>query len=111
MSSDAPLDFLPPRRGRAVKLSRDQALQIVNTHGTQVVDTWCFNADDMKEFMSMEHHRAVTQSLFPAEGDLLYSNRRRPILRLEVDLPTGHGADQWHRLHRQRGAIYRVRNS
>ena len=48
MSFDAPLDFVPPRRGRAVKLSRGQALQIVNTHGTEVVDTWCFNADDMK---------------------------------------------------------------
>ena len=56
MSSDTPLNIVPPRRGRAVKLSCGQALKIVNTHGTQVVDTWCFNADDMKEFMSMEHH-------------------------------------------------------
>ena len=89
MSSDTPLNIVPPRRGRAVKLSCGQALKIVNTHGTQVVDTWCFNADDMKEFMSMEHHRAVTQSLFPAEGDLLHSNRRRPILQLEVDTSPG----------------------
>ena len=37
----------------------------------------------------MEHHRAVTQSLFLAEDDLLYSNRRRPILRLEVDTSPG----------------------
>ena len=57
MSSDTQLNIVPPRRGRAVKLSCGQALKIVNTHGTQVVDTWCFNADDMKEFMSMEHHR------------------------------------------------------
>ncbi|MGY9010574.1 MAG: DUF1989 domain-containing protein, partial [Rhodobacterales bacterium] len=84
MSADTSLNIVPPRRGRAVKLSSGQALKIVNTHGTQVVDTWCFNADDMREFMSMEHHRAVTQSLFPAEGDLLHSNRRRPILQLEV---------------------------
>jgi uncharacterized protein YcgI (DUF1989 family) len=63
MSSDTQLNIVPPRRGRAVKLSCGQALKIVNTHGTQVVDTWCFNADDMKEFMSMEHHRAVTQSV------------------------------------------------
>ena len=89
MSSDTPLNIVPPRRGQAVKLSCGQALKIVNTHGTQVVDTWCFNADDMKEFMSMEHHRAVTQSLFPAEGDLLHSNRRRPILQLEVDTSPG----------------------
>ena len=89
MTADITLNTVPPRRGRAVKLSCGQALKIVNTHGTQVVDTWCFNADDMKEFMSMEHHRAVTQSLFPAEGDLLQSNRRRPILQLEVDTSPG----------------------
>jgi uncharacterized protein YcgI (DUF1989 family) len=89
MSDDTQLNIVPPRRGQAVKLSCGQALKIVNTHGTQVVDTWCFNADDMKEFMSMEHHRAVTQSLFPAEGDLLYSNSRRPILQLEVDTSPG----------------------
>jgi uncharacterized protein YcgI (DUF1989 family) len=89
MSAETRLNSIPARRGQAVKLSCGQALKIVNTHGTQVVDTWCFNADDMKEFMSMEHHRAVTQSLFPAEGDLLYSNRRRPILQLEVDTSPG----------------------
>ena len=54
MSDDTQLNIVPPRRGQAVKLSCGQALKIVNTHGTQVVDTWCFNADDMKEFMSME---------------------------------------------------------
>ena len=89
MSDDTQLNIVPPRRGQAVKLSCGQALKIVNTHGTQVVDTWCFNADDMKEFMSMEHNRAVTQSLFQDEGDLLYSNSRRPILQLEVDTSPG----------------------
>ena len=80
---------VPARRGRAVRLAADQAIKIINTHGTQVVDTWCFNADDMKEFMSMEHHRAVTQSMFPSEGDPLHTNRRRPIVKLETDTSPG----------------------
>ena len=65
------MQTIPARRGRATRLATGQAIKIINTHGTQVLDTWCFNADDMKEFMSMEHHRAVTQSMFPGEGDPL----------------------------------------
>lgn len=34
--------------------------------------------------MLKEHHRAVTLTLFPAEGDLLDSNRGRPISQLEI---------------------------
>ena len=89
MSEQDSLQKVPARRGRAVRVRAGQALKMINTHGTQVVDTWCFNNDDMSEFMSMEHHRAVTQSLFPAEGDLLYTNRRRPILTLEIDTSPG----------------------
>ena len=50
----AELQVVPARRGRAVRLANGQAIQIINTHGQQVVDTWCFNADDLSEFMSME---------------------------------------------------------
>ena len=89
MTPDNHINRVPARTGHAVRLSQGQAIRIVNTHGTQVVDTWCFNSNDMTEFMSMEHHRAVTQSLFPKEGDMLYSNRRRPILHLEKDTSPG----------------------
>ena len=81
--------IIPPKKGRAVLLKEDQAIKIINTHGTQVVDTWCFNKEDIKEFMSMEHNRAVTKSIFPKEGDLLYTNRRNPILHLEKDTSPG----------------------
>jgi uncharacterized protein YcgI (DUF1989 family) len=30
---------VPARRGRAVRLVKGQAIQIINTHGQQVVDT------------------------------------------------------------------------
>jgi uncharacterized protein len=52
------LHVVSARRGRAVRLSKGQAIQIINTHGQQAVDTWCFNADDLSEFMSMEHLHA-----------------------------------------------------
>ena len=60
------LQVVPARRGRAVRVARGKAIQIINTHGSQVVDTWCFNADDLSEFMSMEHRHATLQGIFPA---------------------------------------------
>jgi uncharacterized protein YcgI (DUF1989 family) len=72
-----------------VRLAKGQAIQIINSHGQQVVDTWCFNADDMSEFMSMEHLHATLQGIFPATGDGLTTNRRRPILILEEDTSPG----------------------
>ncbi len=83
------LQTVPARQGKAVHVKKDQAITIINTHGTQVVDTWCFMAEDLSEFMSMEHQRSVTQSVFPVVGQPLYSNNRRPILTLEEDTSPG----------------------
>ncbi|MFO7806424.1 MAG: urea carboxylase-associated family protein [Paracoccaceae bacterium] len=83
------LRTLPARKGRAVRLSAGDAIQIVNTHGTQVVDTWAFNAEDPSEFLSNEHMRATLGKLWPAQGDALITNRRRPIMVLEADTSPG----------------------
>jgi uncharacterized protein YcgI (DUF1989 family) len=83
------LTAVPARRGLAIRLAQGQAIQIVNTHGQQVVDTWCFNADDYSEFMSMEHLHASLQGIFPVKGDGLATNRRRSILILEEDTSPG----------------------
>jgi uncharacterized protein YcgI (DUF1989 family) len=69
----------------AVALSAGQAVKIVNTHGTQTVDTWCLAAPDTTEYLSVEHTRRMLSHLFPKEGDSLYSNRRNELLRLERD--------------------------
>lgn len=83
------LQVVPARRGRAVRLRAGQAIRVVNTHGKQVVDTWAFNAEDMGEFMSMEHLHAMLESVFPGKGDALVTNRRRPILVMEEDTSPG----------------------
>lgn len=80
---------LPARSGKAVRLARGQALKIINTHGQQVVDTWAFNADDLGEFMSMEHLRQVLNRIMLRPGDPLASNQRRPILTLVEDSSPG----------------------
>jgi phenylpropionate dioxygenase-like ring-hydroxylating dioxygenase large terminal subunit len=54
----AAMETIPARRGKATYVKRGQSIRIVNTHGTQVVDTWAFTAGMLTEFMSMEHTRA-----------------------------------------------------
>ena len=86
---DPELSLLPARRGRALRLRSGQALKVINTHGQQVVDTWAFNADDLGEFMSMEHLRQVLGRIMPRQGDPLATNHRRPILTLVEDTSPG----------------------
>ncbi len=83
------LQTLPARRGRAVRLAKGQAIQIVNTHGSQVVDTWAFNAEDLGEYLSNEHMRPTIGHVWPRKGDALITNRRRAILMLEEDTSPG----------------------
>lgn len=80
---------VPARRGKAVRLSKGQALKIINIHGHQVVDTWAFNADDLEEFVSLEHTRPMIGKIYIEKGDPLISNRRRPILIVEEDTSNG----------------------
>ena len=76
------LETVLARQGKAAYVKAGDAITIINTYGTQVVDTWCFMKDNLSEFMSIEHQRSVTQSVFPAICAPLYSNRRRPLLTL-----------------------------
>ena len=80
---------VPARKGRAARLSKGQAIKIINTHGAQVCDTWCFSAEDLHEFLSVEHLRPTLGSIFPKKGQPMHSNRRRPILILEEDTSPG----------------------
>jgi uncharacterized protein YcgI (DUF1989 family) len=72
-----------------VRLSKGQSIKIINTAGTQVVDTWAFNAEDLDEFLSVEHMRATLGAIHPQLGKPLYTNRRRAILTLVEDTSPG----------------------
>ena len=80
---------VPARYGKAFRLGKGERLQIVNTHGQQVVDTFALMAGDPSEMMSMEHTRSCLDKLRPAAGDRFYTSRRRPILLMEEDTSPG----------------------
>jgi uncharacterized protein len=80
---------IPARKGKGARLLKAQRIKVINSKGQQVVDTWAFNADDMREFMSMEHSRVAIGHILPAVGDTLVTNRRRPIITLVEDTSGG----------------------
>lgn len=86
---DEGLISIPARRGKAARVREGQQISVINTHGEQVVDTWAFAADDLHEFMSMEHTRAALGRLIPNKGDTLSTNHRRPILTIVEDTSPG----------------------
>lgn len=82
-------DVIPARRGRAVRLRQGQRLKVVNTHGSQVLDTWAFRDGDMTEYLSMEHTRSVNSRWLLTVGARLVSTRRRTLLEVTADTSPG----------------------
>lgn len=80
---------IPGGAGLAVPLKKGQAVRLVNTFGSQVVDTWALAGADTSEYLSVEHTRRMLYNLFPKQGDVFYSNRRSPMLVLEDDTSPG----------------------
>ncbi|NKB54912.1 MAG: DUF1989 domain-containing protein [Alphaproteobacteria bacterium] len=87
--AEAERQTIPARGSLAVRVRRGQTVQVINTHGQQVVDTWAFAATDLGEFMSMEHSRASFRKAIPDVGDAFVTNRRRPILTITADTSGG----------------------
>ncbi|MBO68924.1 MAG: aminomethyltransferase [Acidiferrobacteraceae bacterium] len=83
------LSTIPARRGKSVSVQEGGVVKIVNTSGTQVVDTWAFNVSDASEFMSMDATRATLCKLRADVGDCYYSNRRRAMLEVVEDTSPG----------------------
>ena len=81
--------LIPARGGRAVRVARGAAVNIVNTHGSQVVDFWALCSPNTSEHLSMEHTRIVIGRLMPRVGDTLVSNARRPTLTVVADTSPG----------------------
>lgn len=80
---------IPAGHGRAFRLPAGQQLRVTTTEGGQVVDTWALGEQDLQEVMSMEHTRARLLAISPHVGHDLFSNWRRPLLRLVGDTSPG----------------------
>jgi len=80
---------IPARHGKAAYVKKGRRIEVINTHGTQVVDCWAFNAVNPGEFMSMEHCRVALGKVRPQLDDTMITNLRRPILKVMADSSPG----------------------
>jgi uncharacterized protein YcgI (DUF1989 family) len=87
--TDAVTRRIPAGRGLAIQLRAGELARIVNPTGTQVVDTWAVASDAVGEFLSMEHCREVLERIYFEVGDVLLTNRYRPILTIVGDTSPG----------------------
>jgi len=77
------------RKGKAAWVRKGQTVKVINTRGQQVIDTWAFNAEDVREFMSMEHSRVSIGGIIPKIGSVFVTNKRRPMLTVIEDTSVG----------------------
>ena len=54
-----------------------------------VVDCWALNPDNLGEYLSLEHCRVSIERLCPRKGDVMVTNRRRPVLKIMEDTAPG----------------------
>lgn len=88
---------IPARKGVARHIQKGQTIQVINTHGTQVVDTWAFSEDidsstmdpPAMQYMSMQHTRCSLSKLVPEINDSLRSNERKLMLTVLEDTTAG----------------------
>lgn len=93
MAETAPLGTIPARRGVAVPMVAGQRIRVVNTFGSQVLDTWAVARPGAQEWLSMEHTRSRNTRWDVKPGLVFVTNRRRPMLVLEQDTVPGHAHD------------------
>ena len=80
---------VPAKEGASFALSSGDRIKIINDSGTQVVDFWCLSSAGDFEYLSLGHCREVLGKIFFDPGDVLISNRYRPLLEYGED--TGGG--------------------
>lgn len=76
---------VPGGHGRAFAAPRGSLVTAIDFEGQQALDFVAFNADDLDETLSSVETRRALLSLYIGKGDLLYSSRGRPMLKVVED--------------------------
>lgn len=71
--------------GGAFRARAGDRITIIDVDGQQALDFVAHNADDLAETLSGVETRRVLRSLYIKVGDVLYSSRGRPMLKLIED--------------------------
>ncbi len=79
------MNRLAPQTGTGFVLPAGQTLTVVDPTGSQVSDFFAFSADDHGEWLSSGRTIDYSNKVFFTTGDVLYSNRSRPMATITED--------------------------
>lgn len=76
---------VPAREARVVEVDAGQVVQLVDVEGKQVGDLAAWLRADRDEYFSAGHTLSCLVKLVPEVGDEVFSNLRRPLMRIVRD--------------------------
>ena len=76
---------LEPQTGTAFRIERGQLLKVIDLEGEQVADLVSFNTADLEEWLSSGRSIDYANSIYLTKGNILYSNRSRPMWTIMAD--------------------------
>ena len=76
---------IPPCSGQAVELEAGDELVVIDPMGQQVSDLTAFAREDLAEYLSSGRSIDYASRLWLTTGDVLYSNRSRPMFTIVED--------------------------
>ena len=79
------MNRLEPQTGTALTLSRGQQLRVIDLEGEQVADLIGFAKADPAEWLSSGRSIDYANRIYLTTGDVLYSNRSRPMFTITAD--------------------------
>lgn len=79
------MNRIEPRSGVAFEVRKGQLLRVTDPLGEQVSDLLAYNREDTREHISSGRSIDYASRMFLTRGDILYSNRSRPMLTIIED--------------------------
>ncbi|MBA3334594.1 MAG: urea carboxylase-associated family protein [Acidobacteria bacterium] len=76
---------LEPQTGIGLTIKKGQLLKIIDPHGEQVSDLTAFALEDKAEWLSSGRTIDYANKIYLTTGNVLYSNRSRPMLSIVED--------------------------
>ena len=76
---------LAPQTGRAFQLRKGETLRVIDPQGEQVSDLFALSKSDKSERLSSGRSLDYASKIYFSEGDVLYSDRSNPMLRILSD--------------------------
>lgn len=79
------MKVISPRTGTAFELKKGERLKVTDLKGEQVSDFFCFFKDDPEDYLSSGRTLDYLSKIFVTEGDILYSSKSRPMVKIVED--------------------------